>query len=88
MQPTAIECQNALVTKIALFLNYLSKEDYQRLDMSAARRLPQGSNPMAEPYRTVRPGADILKGVLPILSFDPSPLQFRGQHLLHNLFVG
>jgi uncharacterized protein len=31
MQPTAIECQNALVTKIALFLNYLSKENYRRL---------------------------------------------------------
>ncbi len=31
MQATAIECQNALVTKIALFLNYLSKENYQRL---------------------------------------------------------
>ena len=31
MQPTAIECQNALVTKMALFLNYLSKENYQRL---------------------------------------------------------
>jgi len=37
MQATAIECQNALVTKIALFLNYLSKENYQRLDVVATR---------------------------------------------------
>ncbi|MBU0969803.1 MAG: FapA family protein [Proteobacteria bacterium] len=43
-QPTPIECQNSLVTKIALFLNYLNKENYQRLarDMNNTRITSEG----------------------------------------------
>ncbi|MBU4131080.1 MAG: FapA family protein [Proteobacteria bacterium] len=43
-QPIPIECQNSLVTKIALFLNYLNKENYQRLarDMNTTRITSEG----------------------------------------------
>ncbi|MCP3945134.1 MAG: DUF342 domain-containing protein [Desulfobacteraceae bacterium] len=44
IQPTIIECQNALVTKIALFLNYLDKKNYQKLaqDMAETQLSSEG----------------------------------------------
>ena len=43
-EPEAIECQNALVTRIALFLNYLSKDSFKKLlrDVSMAKITSEG----------------------------------------------